>query len=299
MTHTFYFHSHSCAFVILHRSEELIQSISANRYTMNYYLSADYIYRQSRQRSWDQRNDPIMVGDLPLKREDYLRSVLNSARAGAGASSPNNWRRGWEIENEARTLQNLQVLLHLEGQEECEIVLAGGSDGWYGAEQSLFHEEIRGNWDQFARVVGEKDELEDFEISNIVLPPTPFFADKMAPRPSLEKSSLMRLDLINCNLTSSDFQSVAQLLKKVPGLISLGLSRNEIGTIADAKVLSAAMTKHKMLSFVDLRECGLNKSDDILSLLLKGSRKLNGLDLDGNAFGTNSLALIAKFLSSH
>jgi hypothetical protein len=262
---------------------------------MNYYLSIGYIYRQGRERPWDQRNDPIMVGDLPLKRKDYLRNVLMPA----GAGDDLDWMRRNRCYNTARDLENLQVLLHLQGQEEREINLVGGSSrrrrwGWGNNKQTPYHEEIRANWEQFAAVVGDNDQLEDLEIKNIVLPPAPFFAEKLAP--ALQKSSLVRLDLINCNLT--DFESVAQLLKKVPALVSLGLSRNEI-SVSDAKALSAAMAKHKALSFVDLSECGLGKSEDILPLLLKGSKKLNGLDLSGNKFEAKSLVLIAKFLSTH
>jgi len=237
-----------------------------------------------------------MVGDLPLKRKDYLRNVLMPA----GAGDDLDWMRRNRCYNTARDLENLQVLLHLQGQEEREINLVGGSSrrrrwGWDN-KQTPYHEEIRANWEQFAAVVGDNDQLEDLEIKNIVLPPAPFFAEKMVP--SLQKPSLVRLDLINCNLTSGDFESVAQLLKKVPALVSLGLSRNGIG-VSDAKTLSAAMAKHKTLSFVDLSECGLGESEDILPLLLKGSKKLNGLDLSGNKFEAKSLVLIAKFLSTH
>ena len=268
---------------------------------MDYYLSRAYIYRQSRNRPWDQRNDPIMVGDLPLKQENYLRNVLDPRPRNADA----DWMQSWEHGRKAHDLQNLQVLLHLQGQEEYEIDLSGGREGLVRqgngyrreTEQTPFHEEIRANWEQFARVVGEKNELEDFQISDIALPPAPFFADTLVP--SLKKSSLLCIDLINCNMTSREFEGVAQLLKKVPALISLGLSRNEISNVADAKVLSAAMAKHKGLSFVDLSECGLSKSEDILSLLLKGCKKLSGLDLSGNEFDSKSFALIAKFLSSH
>eukprot|EP00986_Skeletonema_menzelii_P019458 scaffold28069_cov148-Skeletonema_menzelii.AAC.2 len=256
-------------------------------------LSSTYIYRQIRDRPWEQRNDPIMVGDLPLKRENYFFDAFDSAHADADGDLARLFQYV-EHQRAAKCLENLQILLHLKGQEECEIVLDGRC---HRNEQTPFHEEIRANWEQFARVVGENNQLEDLVISDIVLPPAPFFADMMAP--SLQKSSLLRLDLINCNLTSSEFESVAQLLKKVPALISLGLSRNEISNIADAKVLSAAMAKHKVLSFVDLSKCGLKKNEDILYLLLKGSKKLSGLDLSGNAFGSKSFALIAKFLSSH
>ena len=216
---------------------------------MDNYLSSTYIYRQSRNRPWDQRNDPIMVGDLPLKRVDYLRKALDPNPA-PSSQWDGDWAdrsRYWKYQSAAKELQNLQVLLHLEAQEEYEIIAVGGNRYRYrrrGHDQTPFHEEIRANWEQFARVVGKKDELEDFEIKDIVLPPAPFFADNLAP--SLEKSSLLRIDLINCNLT--EFESVAKLLKNVPYLISLGLSRNEISSAADAKVLSTApSTKYSPL----------------------------------------------------
>ena len=254
---------------------------------MDYWLSSRYIHQQDRQRSSEQRNDPITVGDLPLKRENYLRNVITPADF-----DRSDWIKDMEYSSTAHELENLQVLLHVEGQEEREINLLG-----YENDQTPFHEEILANWEQFAGVVEGKDQLEEFEISDIIIPPAPFFADKMAP--ALQKSTLLRLDLINCNLTSGDFESVAQLLKKVPALISLGLSGNQIGNDAGAKALSTAMTKHKTLSFVDLKECGLNKSEDILPLLLKGCKKLNGLNLSFNKFEAKSLVLIAKFLSTH
>jgi Ran GTPase-activating protein (RanGAP) involved in mRNA processing and transport len=263
---------------------------------MDRHLSWKYIYHQRKH----QKSGPILVGDLPLKRQDDLYNVLNPPSASNSTSLPPVQRllyfsQNWTHRRTARDLETLQILLHLEGQEEREINLVGGRNNW-SDEQTCFHEEIRANWEQFAGVVGDKDQLEDLEIKNIAIPPSPFFAEKMVP--SLQKPSLVRLDLINCNLTSGDFESVAQLLKKLPALISLGLSRNEMGA-SDAKSLSAAIAKHKTLSFVDLSKCGLNKSEDILPLILKGSKKLNGLDLSGNKFETESLMLIAKFLSTH
>jgi len=257
---------------------------------MDYSLSNTYIHQQDRERPWEQRNDPIMVGDLPLKREDYLCNVITPADF-----DRSDWVKDLDYRKTAIDLQNLQVLLHLQGQEEHQINLVGGSLDV--RDPSPFHEEIRANWEQFAGVLGEKDQLEDMVIADIVLPPSPFFAEKLVPALQKSSSSLLRLDLIDCNLT--DFESVAQLLKKTTALISLGLSGNQIENVSDAKVLSAAMAKHKTLSFVDLSKCGLNKSEDILSLLLKGSKKLNGLDLSGNNFKTKSLMLIAKFLSTH
>eukprot|EP00985_Skeletonema_marinoi_P011925 scaffold5652_cov113-Skeletonema_marinoi.AAC.2 len=59
------------------------------------------------------------------------------------------------------------------------------------------------------------------------------------------------------------------------------------------------MAKHNGLFFVDLSSCGLGGNDEILSVILKGCKKLNGLDLSGNEFGSKSLAIIAKFLSAH
>ena len=264
---------------------------------MDRNLSWKYIYHQRKHN----KSGPILVGDLPLKTQNDLYNVLNppSAPTNINQDDPLAFLlqngRNFSHRRTARDLETLQILLHLQGQEEREINLVGGRKYWID-EPTPFHEEIRANWEQFARVVEGKDQLEDMEIKDIVIPPAPFFAEKMVP--ALQKPSLVRLDLINCNLTSGDFESVAQLLKKVPALISLGLSRNEIG-VSDAKALSAAMTKHKVLSFVDLSECGLGKSEDILPLLLKGSKKLNGLDLSRNEFETKSLLLIAKFLSTH
>ncbi len=266
----------------------------------NHFLSITYISRQKEQRPWDQRNDPIMVGDLPLKQWAYLRNVLDAETSSSTDNVHRRILRGMFNPQKAQRLEHLQILLHIEGQEESEVVIDGHSSnsrrGYsHGYDLIPFHEEIRANWEQFARAVGENDQLEEFEISDVAIPPAPFFADKMAP--SLEKGSLVRLDLIGCNLT--EFESVAKLLNKGPSLISLGLSCNKISEVADAKHLSAAMAKHKVLSFVDLSKCGLNNRNDVLSLLLKGCKKLSGLDLGGNGFDSKSLALIAKFLSTH
>ena len=138
-------------------------------------------------------------------------------------------------------------------------------------------------------------------MTNMTLPPAPFFQNHLAP--ILQNNTLTRLDLINCNLGKDEFFSIAEILKKVPTLISLCLKESKITHITDASVLGAAVGKHKGLSFVDLSYCGLGKhilkNDDILTPVLNGCKKLNGLDLSGNEFGPKSLALIAKFLSSH
>eukprot|EP00984_Skeletonema_dohrnii_P025047 scaffold14183_cov66-Skeletonema_dohrnii-CCMP3373.AAC.1 len=83
---------------------------------MKYYLAADYARNQRRERPLEQRNDPIMVGDLPLKQYDYLLGVLNAENQPTGYNP--NYRK-------AKKLENLQVLLHLEGQETEAVILGG------------------------------------------------------------------------------------------------------------------------------------------------------------------------------
>lgn len=220
--------------------------------------------KQLIRRPRDQWNDPIMVGDLPLKRARYLDRVLSGG-------TDDEFRFGFRPE--ARDLAAVQVILHLAVQEDDAIVLERNAYSWDSTlrrtllRRAPFHEEIRGHWEQFVEKLGDKTELDHFEITNISLPPAPFFADNIVP--ILQNSSLMRLDLKNCNLTSSEFQGVAQLMKNRPTLVSLCLSRNEIENVADAKALSAAISKHKGLSFVDLSKCRLGESDEILSLFLK------------------------------
>eukprot|EP00985_Skeletonema_marinoi_P011628 scaffold5533_cov104-Skeletonema_marinoi.AAC.4 len=136
---------------------------------MKNYLAANYARDQRRERPSEQRNDPIMVGDLPLKREDYLFRVLNAENPSTVSYNPNYGK--------ARKLENLQVLLHLEGQETEAVILRGCEYSWghwNGGRRVLFHEDIRANWEQFAREQAN-NQLEDFTISDVRLPPAPFF----------------------------------------------------------------------------------------------------------------------------
>jgi Ran GTPase-activating protein (RanGAP) involved in mRNA processing and transport len=263
--------------------------------TMKYLLAADYAWRQQYQRPWEQRNDPIMVGDLPLKRQNFLLPLLNFENPPPQPTAENRWVHN-PNHGTAHDLENLQVLLHLEGQETEAVILEGRSRSyWYDDRRVPFHAAIQGNWEQFAKAQAN-NQLEDFTISDMTLPPAPFFQNHLAP--ILQNGTLMRLDLINCNLGSSEFFSIADVLKKVPTLTSLCLKKSKI-TLTDASVLGAAIRKHKGLSFVDLSYCGMGKCVDILSPILNGCKRLNGLDLSGNEFGSKSLALIAKFLSGH
>ena len=67
-----------------------------------------------------------MVGDVTLKRSDHLINVLTPADV-----DRNDWRQTSRYRDIAYNLQNLQVLLYLQGQEEREINLVGGVSGYY------------------------------------------------------------------------------------------------------------------------------------------------------------------------
>ena len=253
---------------------------------MNYSLARNYADQQRRERPPDQWYDPIMVGDLPLKRRDYLLEVLNAENPADPA------KHMWDNPNRyiAWDLENFQVLLHVEGQETEAVILDGG---YYVVP---YHEEIRANWEQFTRVQAN-NKLEDFTMRRLTLPPSPFFRDQIVP--ILQNDTLMRLDLIKCKLGPSEIEGVAEILKQVPTLGSLSLAHNKLEDIDCAKALSSAILKHKGLLFVDLSDCGLGSNEEILSIILKGCKKLNGLDLCENRLDSKSLALIAKFLSNH
>ena len=45
--------------------------------TMKKHLAHHYVWRQQNERSREQRNDPILVGELLLKRRNYLLPRLN------------------------------------------------------------------------------------------------------------------------------------------------------------------------------------------------------------------------------
>ena len=84
----------------------------------NHFLSITYISRQKEQRPWDQRNDPIMVGDLPLKQWAYLRSVLDAETSSSTDNVHLRMLRGMFNPQKAERLEHLQILLHIEGQEK-------------------------------------------------------------------------------------------------------------------------------------------------------------------------------------
>ena len=232
-----------------------------------------------------------MPTDVPIKRSECLQEVLNAEM------DPNDW---WNIEfmnrRKARDLETVQVLLHLEGMETNVVLLRKEQHRCNNFNRIPFHNEILEHWQKFARVQAN-NELEVFEIADITLPPAPFFQNHIVP--ILQNDSLLRLDLINCGLESSEIRGIAEILKNCPTLTSLCLAQVKIVDIEDAKCLSSAMAKHIELFIVDLSQCGLGESDDILSTILKGCKKLNSLDLRRNGFSSTSLALIAKFVSTH
>jgi len=254
-----------------------------------YYLGRYYTELKIRERPWEQRNDPVMVGDLPLKQQDYLLRVLDAENPPPPTEHSLRDRNHYK----ARQLESIQVLLHLEGQKTEAVAI----DGEMLRENAPYHEEIRANWEQFTRVQAN-NQPESFKLKNMTLPPAPFFRNHIVP--ILQNDTLVSLDLIGCNMGPDMFQGVAEILNKCPTLITLGLAKNNFENVEDAKALSLAVSKHKGLFFVDLSTCGLGGKDDILSLLLKGCKQLNGLDLSWNGFSSGSLSVIANFfLSNH
>lgn len=260
-------------------------------------------------RSPDQMNDPFVVGNLTLKGQKYLCRVLRGEDGNqrvdvdSGGDSVDSYLEfcpGVSVRDAASDLEMLQVILHLAVQEdEQAVVSVATKDSMWRKSRVPFHNEIRAHWDQFVEELRNNPVFDHFDITNISLPPAPFFADNILP--ILQNRSLMRLDLKNCNLTSSEFRGIAQILKNVPTLTSLSLSRSKFRSADDAKLVSTAIAKHKGLSFVDLSRCGLgeNEDEDIFPSLLNGCKKLNVLDLSQNNFGPESLARIAKFLGTH
>ena len=135
---------------------------------MKKHLAHHYVWRQQNERSREQRNDLILVGELLLKRRNYLLPRLNRENPPPQPTGE-NWSRDLEnlqvtVQNEriARDLENLQVLLHLEGQETEAVILEGGDED----RVVPFHAEILDNWEQFAKAQ-TNNQLEDFNVLSL------------------------------------------------------------------------------------------------------------------------------------
>ena len=65
---------------------------------------------------------------------------------------------------------------------------------------------------------------------------------------------------------------------------------------AGAKVLAKGIKKHPELSLVNLTKTGLGTNNDALKIVLEGSKELNSLIIDDNAFDSEGLGVVSKFL---
>eukprot|EP00984_Skeletonema_dohrnii_P007589 scaffold2773_cov119-Skeletonema_dohrnii-CCMP3373.AAC.3 len=236
-----------------------------------YYYGYDYGYGSG----------PRMVGDLPLKEYSHFRSKL------VGDSSDTRYCA------DSEQLFQIQFTLHYQSLNRNEVSIASTNT------KTPYHEDVLPNWDAFVKRQENNDSLTSFTISNVELPPMPFFSDKLVPILKNSANHLVSLELSRNVLKNIGIASVAALLKSLRNLVSLVLKENQLTNEAGIKLLSKAMKKHPSLSHVDLSYCSLGESTSALSLILKGSEKLSSLVLDYNDFESDGMELIIKFLKSN
>jgi len=149
-----------------------------------------------------------------------------------------------------------------------------------------------------------EDGIEQFRITNIMLPTSPFFSTSIMPIITANITTITSLELVDCNLKAGvDVELISKFVKKNKVLGVLNLSKNELFGSDDqrnfssrAKLLSKAMKKHPELSFVNLSKTGLDVNNEALELILEGGKGINSLIIDGHTFGKEGLALVTDFL---
>ena len=228
------------------------------------------------------------LGDLPF---------LNSSHFNGNS---NFW--SWV----GKDYERLQHLLHEQSQERFEIKLVSKYKPIYRQSERNpkidYHADLLPRWNSFTNAhMGNKsaDGLKRICIDSIVLPPSPYFEQQLLPILN-EHTSLQSLTFSDCGLGTDDIACIAKFLNKNKSLYILDLSSNDINEIGarKAKALASAIKKHQELTFVNLSNCNLGENIDVLSALLDGCNKLQGLALEENGIRSeDGIALVAKFLS--
>jgi len=133
-----------------------------------------------------------------------------------------------------------------------------------------------------------------------MLPPSPFFSTSIMPVLEANITTITSLELVSCDLKSTDVEFISRYIKKNKSLSILNLSRNDLfgndGCNTAAKLLAKSMKKHQELSFVDLSKTGLGMNNDGIKIILEGSKGINSLVVNDNAFDKEGLALVTNFL---
>ena len=141
--------------------------------------------------------------------------------------------------------------------------------------------------------------IKRFSITNAMLPPSPFFSTSIMPVLEANITTITSLELVSCDLKSTDVEFISRYIKKNKSLSILNLSRNELfgnDENTAAKHLAKSMKKHQELSFVDLSKTGLGMNNDGIKIILEGSKGINSLVVNDNAFDKEGLALVTNFL---
>eukprot|EP00985_Skeletonema_marinoi_P024101 scaffold16520_cov151-Skeletonema_marinoi.AAC.2 len=194
----------------------------------------------------------------------------------------------------AKRLERFQLTLSDEENADSQINL----------ESTLgyvpYHEDLLPRWNAFADSQKDNESITSITVRNSCIPPSPFFKDKIYP--IFQK---------NKNITSLELQGVNRSLifgvisvlkmKKCCKLVSLDLSWNKtrFTDIARYQSLSEAIGNHPSLAYVNFSNNALGENVDHLSLVLKGSDKLESLILDSNDIDSDGVDLIMKFLKSN
>ncbi|KAL7542288.1 hypothetical protein ACHAXR_011638 [Thalassiosira sp. AJA248-18] len=254
-----------------------------------------------------------MVGDLPLIGASHWQAL------GLGYQY---WRdRGvagpWSVND---SLVHIQRVLHQQGQGDS-VFWRGRANSWQEGIVALtteyicrwspkkqkysaipYHPDILPHWEAFseAQRSGNEHGLKIFQIHDIQLPPSPFFANKLVPILNNNITSLTGLELRSCNLVSSEIVCISQFLSESSTLATLDLSANkDCWGVDAANSLAAAMKNHPALFFVNLSKCNLGRDSDVLSAVLDGAVTLKSLLLEDNNIGSDGVALIADFLAGN
>jgi len=194
----------------------------------------------------------------------------------------------------AKRLERFQLILSNEQNADSQINLKS-TLGYVP-----YHEDLLPRWNAFADSQKDNKSLTSITVHNSCIPPSPFFRDKIYPI-FQKNQNITSLELRGVN-RSLIFGVISVLkMKKRCKLVSLDLSWNKtrFTDIARYQSLSEAIGNHPSLAYVNFSNNALGENVDHLSLVLKGSDKLESLILDSNNIDSDGVDLIMKFLKSN
>jgi Ran GTPase-activating protein (RanGAP) involved in mRNA processing and transport len=164
-------------------------------------------------------------------------------------------------------------------------------------------EGIRSLW---VKGTNRNNDLENLTITNLFLPPG-WLGEKLLPiiqthgdralKQTRAVKGMTSLKLSNCSLSSKDLTSLTHYLLENKTLRTFDISKSNIESVDTVKDLAQAIQQHPTLNHVNLSYCSLGGGDmAALNKMLTACKGCVSLDIGHEDFGSEGVALVAKFL---